>query len=270
MLETGEEIDETQHQPKFYCNRCKRSEKLLQERLAWYTESLHYDCTLRVGRENPKMFKCHKIVLASSSEAFASMLYTDLVEGGKGKDDPITVDDESITPESFDLAMRYIYGDAENFQTVSIACEIYKFARKYMIEDLMHAAANKIKAAAPHEILQVYETLKFLDKSDKLKDALKTIIVRNTNEVLSSPQWIEAAPSTVLDIFKEPVLKVGSEKHLYEALITWGEKNSETTSNLRPMIDSALKQIRFMTFSPLEFSKLIMKVKNWNISIEIK
>ncbi|CAB3360870.1 Hypothetical predicted protein [Cloeon dipterum] len=157
--------------------------------------------------------------------------------------------------------MRYIYGDAENFQTVSIACEVYEFARLYMIEDVMHAAAKKMKAAAPHEILQVYETFKYLDKSDELKDALKTI-ARNTNEVLSSPQWVEAAPSTVLDIFKEPVLKVKSEKYLYEALITWGEKNSEAASDLRPMIDSALKQIRFMTFSSFEFSELCLMNAN--------
>ncbi|CAB3360869.1 Hypothetical predicted protein [Cloeon dipterum] len=52
---------------------------------SWYTESFHYDCTIRVGRENSKLFKCHKIVLASSSEAFASMLYGNFDEGSKKK-----------------------------------------------------------------------------------------------------------------------------------------------------------------------------------------
>lgn len=50
------------------------------------------------------MFRCHKVVLASCSEAFEKMLFGKFKEGSGDRDFEIVLDKTS--PDVFDLAMR--------------------------------------------------------------------------------------------------------------------------------------------------------------------
>ncbi|XP_065334375.1 BTB/POZ domain-containing protein 6-like [Cloeon dipterum] len=236
------------------CDNCKRSEEILLDRLTLYTESEYYDCTFRVGNENPKIFKCHKLILARASEVFAKMLYGDFKEGQKSKDDAIVIE-TNISPNAFDSAMRFIYGNEKVFPTTSLACEVYKFADKWQIENLRHAASLEIGEAELDQILLVYEMYKSLGDKHQEDNYLK-VIVGNTSEILESPYWIDVAPSTVLEIFSQPKLNVDSERVLFDALVKWGEANSESPVDLRTNIDSALKQILFMTMESEEFAEL--------------
>ncbi|CAB3360871.1 Hypothetical predicted protein [Cloeon dipterum] len=227
--EEEREVDNTQQQSPgsqaCVCDNCKRSEEIFLDRLTLYTESEYYDCTFRVGKENPKIFKCHKLILARASEVFAKMLYGDFEEGQKSKDDAIVIE-KNISPDAFDSAMRFIYGNEKVFPTTSLACEVYKFADKWQIENLRHAASLEIGEAELDQILLVYEMYKSLGDKHQEDNYLR-VIVGNTSEILESPYWIDVAPSTVLEIFSQPKLNVDSERVLFDALVKWGEANSE-------------------------------------------
>ncbi|CAB3369945.1 Hypothetical predicted protein [Cloeon dipterum] len=227
-----------------------------------YTGGFYYDCTFSVGEnENKKLFKCHKIILAEASEAIANILFKNFAEGQNGKDDPIVIDN-NLLPETFDLAMRHIYGNVVEFKTTQQACEVYKFAHKWMLKNLKEDAVSALRKTKADEILLVYEMHKSLGDKEEQKFYLQRIM-SETSEVLSSPTWLKATPSTVLEIYEKPSLAVVSEKDLFEALIKWGTAHSETTgSELRSTIDSALKQIRFLTMFCPDFAELCAEKAN--------
>ncbi|XP_065335101.1 uncharacterized protein LOC135936271 [Cloeon dipterum] len=250
------EESNTQH-PQPTTNRCKKCEitqDFHQMQLGFYTESEFYDCSFRVGKaDHIKIFKCHKLVLAAQSKAFAKMLIGYFSEGHLSRDEPITFND--CKPSTFDLAMRFIYGNVQEFSTIPMACDVYIFAHKWQFPKLKQAAINTLRKSKSDEVLMVYEMHELLGDVEE-KEHYKQFILGNTSEVLISPSWIHASSSTVEEIFKEPVLKLASEMELFDALVRWGKENSDSAPNLRLKIDSALKEIRFMTLSAHVFTEL--------------
>ncbi|CAB3369949.1 Hypothetical predicted protein [Cloeon dipterum] len=212
---------------------CGKSYQINNDRLAWYTESRFYDCSFSVGRENPKIFKCHRIVLALESEVFEKMLFGSFAEGRKMKDDAIVFDDSTL-PETFDQVMRFIYGYEISLEEAAV--EVLR------------------KTVKADQILMVYEMHRFFGDV-KEEEFYRQKIKNEIGKVLSSASWIQATPSTVLDIFKEKVLTV-SEKELFDALVRWGRANETSAAHLRAKIDSALKEIRFMSMDAEDFAKL--------------
>ncbi|CAB3382685.1 Hypothetical predicted protein [Cloeon dipterum] len=211
---------------------------------------------MSVGEENPVDFKCHKLILARSSKVFAKLLFGHFKEALHDKDTPIRI--LGISPTAFSIAMKYVYGNVYNNKSVSLACEVYKFAHFYQIEGLVDAAFDKLKNPTPKDVIPVYELSKLLIKGDALKYLV--IIRENTSEVLKSPQFIKASQETLVEICSLDRLKIKSEMELVEALINWAELNASKTDrdelSQREIIDAALKQVRFFTLKGDEFSEL--------------
>ncbi|CAB3388593.1 Hypothetical predicted protein [Cloeon dipterum] len=219
-----------------------------------YPESDSYDCSFRVGKgDDTQIFRCHKLVLAAKSEAFAKMLMGYYRKGHLGRDEPIAFDD--CNPITFDLAMRFVYNNVQEFSTVPLACDVCKFAHKWLFPELKQAALNAVrKTKTDADALMVYEMHTLLFERERKQ--CKKFIVDNTEAVLNSDSWIKAQQSTIVEICKEPVLSLSSEKQLFDALVLWGKANSDSDSNLRLKIDSALKEIRFLTMSVKGFTEL--------------
>jgi hypothetical protein len=87
-------------------------------------------------------------------------------------------------------------------------------------------------------------------------------ISQNTALVLDSIFWLSATEETMQDIIEIEDLSV-SQSDLFKAIERWGnarikaEKNHSCNDDeLRAMIDSCIKRIRFMSMDANEFAEL--------------
>ncbi|XP_054743327.1 BTB/POZ domain-containing protein 6 isoform X2 [Anastrepha obliqua] len=102
------------------------------------------DCEFLVGdlaSEEPRLFRCHKMILATASEVFERMFYSDFVVVG-----PVRVTD--VSAASFERFLRYIYVyeiDAERFLPLKELGELFYLADKYMMQDLTDEIVGHLK-----------------------------------------------------------------------------------------------------------------------------
>ncbi|XP_053969468.1 BTB/POZ domain-containing protein 3 isoform X2 [Anastrepha ludens] len=102
------------------------------------------DCEFLVGdlaSEEPRLFRCHKMILATASEVFERMFYSDFVVVG-----PVRVTE--VSAASFERFLRYIYVyeiDAERFLPLKELGELFYLADKYMMQDLTDEIVGHLK-----------------------------------------------------------------------------------------------------------------------------
>ncbi|XP_059487648.1 kelch-like protein 40b isoform X2 [Neocloeon triangulifer] len=226
-----------------------------QDELALYTESYFYDCSFLVGEIDKKLFKCHKLILAKASKVFAALLFGNFEESFKGKDDPIHILD--VSPNTFDLAMKFVYGKNENFADIHQAIDVYKFAHKWMMCGVMKAAEDVMEKCGPEEALPVYECFKMLSTS-QLEFPL-AVMEEQTKAVIGSLSWLEASKQTVIDVLQLDHLNISSELELFDAIVKWGKAQVTNNEQIRHLIDEPLKLIRFRNLEPSQFASLCEK-----------
>ncbi|CAB3384639.1 Hypothetical predicted protein [Cloeon dipterum] len=202
----------------------ERSGDILEDELNLYIGGHFYDCSFKVGATNPKVIKCHKLILARASVYFEKMFMSSFEESFRDKDDSIVI--TSTSPDVFDAAMRFIYGNAKEFKTFGLACEVYKLAHLWNMKSLMDATAEHFKNVRLQDVLQVYEMRNIMDTENQkeLVSFCREMISVNTEEVLHSS---------------------ACEQVLLDALMRWGVHNatSKGNSQIRAEIDCALKMI---------------------------
>ncbi|XP_054081352.1 BTB/POZ domain-containing protein 3 isoform X2 [Zeugodacus cucurbitae] len=93
------------------------------------------DCEFLVGDsqfEEPRRFRCHKMILASASEVFERMFYSEF-----NGDGPVRITE--VDPKSFERFLRYVYIyeiETERFLSLKELGELFYLADKYMMQDL--------------------------------------------------------------------------------------------------------------------------------------
>ncbi|XP_059487056.1 uncharacterized protein LOC132203357 [Neocloeon triangulifer] len=242
---------------KFQSEWHRTGDRTLDE-LALYTESYFYDCSFLVGQIDQKVFKCHKVILAKASQVFAALLFGHFKESSKEKDDPITIQD--VSPTTFDLAMKFVYGKNENFVDIHQALEAFRFAHKWQLLDLLKAASAIMEKCGPEEALPVYECFKMLN-CPQLEFPL-TVIMEKTKAVIVSSSWLKASKQTVIDVLQLDFLSIASETDLFDAIIRWGKAQETNAEQIRLLIDVPLKMIRFRNLEPSEFVLLCEKTED--------
>ncbi|XP_059481788.1 BTB/POZ domain-containing protein 6-like [Neocloeon triangulifer] len=239
----------------------QRTGEILNDQLALYEGGHYYDCTFQVAYQEttPKVFHCHKVILARASIVFAKMLYGDFSESSKDKDDPIKI--TNVEAHTFDLVMRYIYGGKTDFEDVATACKVYRISHHWLINSLMKVASEFLKYPSSEDAITVLDMYKACNDHSH-SEKLLSIIALNASKVLKSAAWLKTSLSTILDILQLECLEVESETELFKALFAWGAADGVTGDNItdvdaiRAKTHDALKCIRFMTMKCEEFAEL--------------
>ncbi|XP_059486621.1 BTB/POZ domain-containing protein 8-like [Neocloeon triangulifer] len=228
----------------------QRTGDIVQDQLYLYTHGYFYDCSFAVGIEK-KIFKCHKVVLARASNIFAVMLTGHFNEASKNKDDTINFSD--TLPETFDFAMRHIYGNVNQLEDLQLAIKVYRFAHVWQLEKLLKLAADFMAKCEPREVIPVYECFKMY-RDDRL-DSVLSVISKEIEVICSSPAWYSAPIETIAEILQMDHLMT-TEENLFDALVLWGTTQAIEEQSVRELIDKALRFIRFRNFDFYQFSSM--------------
>ncbi|XP_036330855.1 BTB/POZ domain-containing protein 6 [Rhagoletis pomonella] len=123
----------------------KRMPSSKERRLRLLEEDNHLaDCEFLVGdqaSEEPHLFRCHKMILATASEVFERMFYSDFVVVG-----PVRVTE--VSPASFKRFLRYVYVyeiEVDPLLSLNELGELFYLADKYMMQDLTDALVEHLK-----------------------------------------------------------------------------------------------------------------------------
>jgi len=87
------------------------------------------------------------------------------------------------------------------------------------------------------------------------------VIKNQTMDVLDSEFWLSASEDTVISILKQKKLNI-CETEILEALIKWGTAKVEEGVDIRGIIDSSLKLVRFRCLDYIEFSRICCNIGN--------
>ncbi|CAB3368538.1 Hypothetical predicted protein [Cloeon dipterum] len=234
--------------------RCKDTE-ILQ----LYLTGQLTDCSFSVGKpgEDQVTFKCHRIILSSTSRSFEKLFFSD---EQKALPEAISI---NASPVSFDLVMKYIYGNKILFPNPVTCVEMCKMAYSWNLPHLAAAAENYLisKAGIEHYLI----TFEMFSEQEKLSEKLRflNLIKRNAALVLKTKHWLFASKETVREVLSIcRYLLLAQEK--FDALLAWGtaqvkrdEKicaEDEFIKEVRKKICPLLTLIDFDLLSPKEFA----------------
>lgn len=211
------------------------------------------DCQFVFPQEEDKeksIIKAHKLFLAFASPVFNKMFYT----FSYNENEYNTVEILDITSENFALFLKYVYLHEIEFTQCNEAIELYRIAHKYEVPGLEKICEDYIIAnTGPDQACSVRSFAELHDNA-KIKDKAEDVIVRETEQVLVSQDFLEAQIDTVEFIMKCENLNVQGEGLLFEALNKYAIKNGYSSKD----VDGMLKEIRFLTIGVEEFNEKVM------------
>ena len=206
--------------------------------------------------ESRKMIPAHKFVLAIGSPVFCAMFYGKMAEST----DSITLPDCEY--DSLLEFFRYLYSDEVNLTGSNVMHVLY-LAKKYMVPSLVDKCSeylrDNLEAANVFSILP--HAKKFEDKD--LEDRCWAVIERQTEEAVSSEEFVTLEKSLVESLVKREVLNV-KEVELFKAVDRWATKEmdrqgitSDSEAKRRIIGEETLKAIRFPLMSEKELLSVV-------------
>ncbi|XP_043649495.1 kelch-like protein 40b [Drosophila teissieri] len=121
------------------------SNSRLQQQLGQFLENKIFSaCHIEVEKES---FECHKVILASASEFFERMFFSDFKESQSGK---FVLTD--VQPETFAHFLHYVYTyDAKALEkhTCSMVMELLKCGSTWLVESLVSDCVQTMKMKMP-------------------------------------------------------------------------------------------------------------------------
>ncbi|CAL1266610.1 unnamed protein product [Larinioides sclopetarius] len=173
------------------------------------------------------------------------------------------------------MMLRYLYTDELNILSMENAVDLYKLARKFLIDDLEKVCSNYItKEEVNIDNLFVKYESALSCKFPKLLEKCRNLVQSETQAVFSSRYFGEAPFSVVEDMFSLDHLNVSSELDVIKAAFRWSEyecrRKGRPTEKLcmRDAIEPLLKHLRFLSLSADEFCDFAAKDDNIFTSYE--
>ncbi|XP_058840244.1 BTB/POZ domain-containing protein 2-like [Topomyia yanbarensis] len=180
------------------------------------------DCSFLVGREpkEQKLVAAHKLILAMASPVFYTMFYGSLPETKMII--PVTDLDHS----AFSALLEYIYTDAVVMESVDEVFELYRAAKKYMLQYVVDKCLHFLMGNAnPTNVFRVYEFATFFDEL-QLKERCLRIIRSQTMEVIKDDGLENVELETLMMLMEQDELTISSETELFTAINRYAVKNA--------------------------------------------
>uniref|UniRef100_A0A146KNV7 BTB/POZ domain-containing protein 6 n=1 Tax=Lygus hesperus TaxID=30085 RepID=A0A146KNV7_LYGHE len=234
------------------CSIKDRFQELL--RLSQWT-----DCTFSVGEDNVEVICCHKLVLAASSPVFEALFYGGLSE----LKEVIRVPD--VEPYVFRLFLNYIYSDSLDLQNIDEAGGLLYVSKKYIMPQLSEICLSYlIENTTICTLWDVLAIAEALNEEELMAICLK-VMSRYSYKIWSTSSDDHLSRNTLLRLLDLRQMNM-KDVDLFKYLLDWAAKEcsieevSPSPQNLRSCLKSfgALEKIRFLTFTPREFSEVVV------------
>ena len=215
-----------------------------------------FSVPVSIGESESKVIPAHKFVLAISSPVFFAMFYGQMAQTTDSVELP-DCDYESLL-ELF----RYFYSDEVNLSGSNVMQVLY-LAKKYMVPSLAGECTkylrDNLKASNVFCILPLAQ--KFEDED--LEDRCWKVIEKQTEEAVTSDEFVSLERSLVKSVVKREVLNI-KEVELFKAVDRWATKESERQgitldgdAKRRLLGEEIVKAIRFPLMSEKEFVSFV-------------
>lgn len=197
--------------------------------------------------ENPKLYDVHKLILGMSSSKLR-----DIINNMEGSQIKIT----DITPEAFEVMLKYMYLDSFQLEKVDQAVEVFKSASIYNMVHL--SKLSKEWLLNNLDLNSFWSVCKFAYEAEDISLKLECGKFLSDHSVLwkSIHNVSKSLLSSVLDIQPMDV----SEIDVLRAIDAWAKtqclmlKMDVTQQNKREVIGPEIvAKIRFAVLSPQEF-----------------
>ena len=207
--------------------------------------------------ESKKVIPAHKFVLAISSPVFFAMFYGQMAE----TKDSIELPDCEY--ESVLELFRFLYSDKVNLSGSNLMQVLY-LANKYMVSSLAEKCREYLRDSltASNVFSILPHAQKFEDKD--LEDRCWEVIEKQTEEVVTSDEFVTVERSLVESVVKREVLNV-KEVELFKAVDRWATKECEKQgitpegeAKRRILGEEVVNAIRFPSMSEKEFASVVV------------
>ncbi|XP_058840243.1 BTB/POZ domain-containing protein 6-B-like [Topomyia yanbarensis] len=180
------------------------------------------DCSFLVGREpkKQKLIAAHKLILAMSSPVFYTMFYGSMPETN------MIINVTDLEHSAFSTLLEYIYTDTVVIESVDDVFELYRAAKKYMLQYVAEKCITHLMGKAnPTNVLRVYELATFFDEL-QLKELCLRIIRNQTMEVIQDDGLENVELETLMMLMEQEQLSLISELELFNAINRYAVKNA--------------------------------------------
>ena len=206
--------------------------------------------------ESKKVIPAHKFVLAISSPVFFAMFYGRIAE----TQDSIELPDCDY--ESLLELFRFLYTDQVNLRGSNVMQVLY-LANKYLVPSLVKKCKEYLRSnlIASNVFCILPHAQKFEDKD--LEDRCWKVIEEQTEEAMTSDEFVTVERSVVESVVKREVLKV-TEVELFKAVNRWATKEcerqgmtSDGETKRRVLGEDIVKGIRFPLIPQKDFASVV-------------
>ena len=194
--------------------------------------------------ESKKVIPAHKFVLAISSPVFFAMFY------GQKAETKDCIELPDCEYESLLELFRFLYSNEVNLSGSNVMQVLY-LANKYMVPSLAEKCTEYLRdnLTASNVFSILPHAQKFEDKC--LKDRCWEVIEKQTEEAVTSDEFVTVERSLVESVVKREVLNI-KEVELFKAVDCWATKECERQgitpegeAKRRILGEDVVKAIRF-------------------------
>ncbi|CAG8563087.1 4969_t:CDS:2, partial [Dentiscutata heterogama] len=234
-----------------------------------------YNVLITVGTdENTKTFKAHTVILRSRSAYFRYAL-----SGDWARKDHIVFNKPNISPEAFEVILRYIYGATINLSAIGMLTllEILIASDELCLAELTSFITNHFFSRHKQwmrENFILIHKIAFLHESfKKLQEFCLKIIQIQPDVVFKANDFVNIDTSLLTALLERSNLYM-PEIEIWDALIKWGKFNTsppldpdyetwseESFENLKEILDQYIPHINFTAISSSDFYHKILPFK---------
>ncbi|RGB41147.1 hypothetical protein C1646_663324 [Rhizophagus diaphanus] len=230
-----------------------------------------YNVIIQVGEnQNTKEFRAHSVILRARSPYFKRALSTNWIIK---KDNMITFNKPNVTPNIFDIILKYFYtGELDlTKHSGNDILDLLVVSDELLLEELFGHIQNYLiekQSNWVHENNTLVLQTAFKFESCKLKDYCLEFICGNPQLLIGSKTFLSLDKEILFSLLKRDDLQI-EEVVIWDYLIKWGieqtpdlgsnrvEWNNENYKALKKTLNQFIPLIRFVDISR---SDLLVKV----------
>ncbi|KAM6900245.1 kelch-like protein 40b [Xenentodon cancila] len=185
------------------------------------------DCVLKI---KDKEFPCHRLVLCACSSYFRSIFLSDLEESKKRE---IVLED--VEPGVMGLILKYLYTSKINVTEQNVQ-DIFAVANMYQIPSIFTVCVSFLqKRLSLSNCLAIFRLGLMLD-CPRLAVSARNYACERFQLISRDEEFLQLQPSELAAILTNDSLNVETEEAVFEALMDWVSKDTESREKELPSL----------------------------------
>ncbi|EXX62336.1 uncharacterized protein OCT59_021176 [Rhizophagus irregularis] len=256
--------------------------KLSQNLLEILDDDEYYDITIEVGNDPyVKVFHAHMVILNYRSPYLRRILSTN---EKKNDGTLMNIKLSNISPESFQIILRYIYGgkllldECDTFDIIKILITASELSLQELIPRLQSFLINNKRDWLEQNFNLIYQTSFENDSFLELQKFCTELMSKEPGKIFNSPDFTSISEKSLITLVENDNLQMSDIK-IWEHVLKWGiAQNPELSSDpssysnddfdaLKNTLQRCIPFIKFIKFSSKEF---LNKVYPYKMIIPVK